>query len=132
MKHKIQYTKFEFKRPIILSESEYNTLKTLLSQNSKYKLNLKSNFIVAFKFYLYFLGVAAIGILITFLDIAEWLNFIAAIPLFIAFYLFLFSFLPSIVSYFEFLEDKSYYYSKLKKVIINSRDYSDYLLKCRF
>ena len=132
MKHKIQYTKFDFNQPKVLGESDYNTLKALLSKNPKCKFAPKLNLIVAFNYYLYLFGISAIAVLVLILDLAEWLNIIAAIPLFIAFYTFLFSFIPTMVSFLEYLNDKSKYYSKLRKVVINSSDYSEYLRKCRF
>lgn len=131
MRHKIEFTKFEFKTPKILSEQEYKMIKDLLKQNPKYRLNHKTSFIKQFKNYLYIYGFVAICTFIEMLNVAEWFKIVSMISVLIAFFS-LFSFIPSAISFLEFLNDKSKYYSKLKKLLLNSFDYSDFSQKHRF
>jgi hypothetical protein len=121
----IQYTTYTFNSPQPLVESDYETLKEILSDNAQYNINPPSNFIEAFKGQLIFLGIGAFGFLLASLDLAEWLNWVGGIPAFLAFFS-LFSFVPSLFSYVSFLSDKSSYYSNLQKDITKSKNYVEF------
>jgi cytochrome c biogenesis protein CcdA len=122
----IQYTRYSFNKPPDLTESDYKTLKELLNDNSKLNINPTSSFIQTFKVELIMLGIGIISGFIAFIDIAEWINWIFGIPAFIAGWGFIFSFLPSFLTYIDFVFDKSRYYSKLKRDIIKSKTYIDF------
>lgn len=122
----IQYTTYRFNTPPTLIESDYETLKQLLSENSHHNINPPSSFVETFKGQLIFLGIGALGLLIASLDLAEWLNWVGGIPAFIAFFS-LFSFVPSMFSYLGFLSSKSSYYSRLKNDIIKSNNYKEFI-----
>jgi hypothetical protein len=121
----IQYTKYRFNRPPLISSDDYETLKEILTERPEYSINPPSSFVETFKGELIFLGIGAVGFLIASLDLAEWLNWVGGIPAFFAFFS-LFSFVPSMLSYVGFVSDKSSYYDKLKRDIINSKNYTEF------
>lgn len=131
MKHKIEYTSFEFKPPKAFSEKEYILVKEILIRDQNYKFIPNHSFINQFKKYLYTYGFVIISIIIEVLFDVKWIEIISSIFGVIAF-LSLFSFVPSVISYIEFINDKRKYYSNLKKLIQDSKDYSEYLSKYRF
>jgi hypothetical protein len=121
----IQYTTYRFNRPPLISSDDYETLKEILTERPEYSINPSSSFVETFKGELIFLGIGAVGFLIASLDLAEWLNWVGGIPAFFAFFS-LFSFVPSMLSYVGFVSDKSSYYGKLKRDIINSKNYTEF------
>lgn len=123
----IQYTSYRFKKPSDLEEIDYKTLKELLNDDSKLNINPTSNFIETFKVELIMFGIGIVCGYIASLDITEWINLIFGLPAFIVGSAFLFNFLPSFFSYLGFVSDKSSYYSILKKDIIRSDSYIDFI-----
>lgn len=121
----IQYTTYRFNRPPLISSDDYETLKEILTERPEYSINPPSSFVETFKGELIFLGIGSVGFLIASLDLAEWLNWVGGIPAFFAFFS-LFSFVPSMLSYVGFVSDKSSYYGKLKRDIINSKNYTEF------
>ena len=121
----IQYTTYRFNRPPLISSDDYETLKEILTERPEYNINPPSSFIETFKGELIFLSIGAVGLLIASLDIAEWLNWVGGIPAFFAFGS-LFSFVPSMFSYLGFVSEKASYYGKLKRDIINSKNYTEF------
>jgi hypothetical protein len=121
----IQYTTYRFNRPPLISSDDYETLKEILTERPEYSINPPSSFVETFKGELIFLGIGAVGFIIASLDLAEWLNWVGGIPAFFAFFS-LFSFVPSMLSYVGFVSDKSSYYGKLKRDIINSKNYTEF------
>ena len=121
----IQYTTYRFNRPPLISSDDYETLKEILTERPEYSINPPSSFVETFKGELIFLGIGAVGFLIASLDLAEWLNWVGGIPALFAFFS-LFSFVPSMLSYVGFVSDKSSYYGKLKRDIINSKNYTEF------
>jgi hypothetical protein len=121
----IQYTTYRFNRPPLISSDDYETLKDILTERPEYSINPPSSFVETFKGEIIFLGIGAVGFLIASLDLAEWLNWVGGIPAFFAFFS-LFSFVPSMLSYVGFVTDKSSYYGKLKRDIINSKNYTEF------
>ena len=121
----IQYTTYRFNRPPLISSDDYETLKEILTERPEYSINPPSSFVETLKGELIFLGIGAVGFLIASLDLAEWLNWVGGIPAFFAFFS-LFSFVPSMLSYVGFVSDKSSYYGKLKRDIINSKNYTEF------
>lgn len=122
----IQYTSYNFSTPSALTEIDYKTLKELLNDNSKLNINPNSSFIETFKLELIILGIGILCGFIAYFDIAEWTNLIFGILAFFIGFFFVFSFIPSFISYVDFLIDKSSFYSKLKKDIIKSQTYIDF------
>lgn len=123
---RIQYTIYRFNIPQTITLNDYETLKEILVQMPKFNINPTSNFMETFKVELIFLGIGGLGLFIASLDIAEWLNWVGGIPAFLAFGS-LFSFVPSMFSYIDFVSDKSNYYKILKKDIIKSNNYNEFL-----
>ncbi len=123
----IQYTCYRFNPPSLLKENDFNTLKDLLHYNSRLNINPNSSFIETFKVELIMFGIGIICGFIASFDIAEWINWIFGIPAFLVAGTFVFSFIPSFFSYLGFVSDKSNYYSRLKKDIIKSNTYSDFI-----
>ncbi|TRW98003.1 hypothetical protein [Flavobacterium gawalongense] len=124
---KIQYTSYIFNKPPDLSEKEYKIMKELFNDNPKLNINPVSSFNKTFKVEIIFLGIGIICGLIASFDIANWLNLVFGIPSFIIGITFVFSFIPSFFSYLGFLSDKSNYYSNLKKDIIKTSTFTDYI-----
>ena len=123
----IQYKTYQFNYPSTLIESDYLILKEVLTNDPKFNINPKSNFIETFKSELIFLLIGLLGGILASLEIAEWLNWVGGIPALFAFGS-LFSFVPSLFSYLGYLEDKYNYYKKLKKDIIKASDYEDFII----
>lgn len=123
----IEYTKYRFNKPFILSKWDYETMKELFKTNLSHNINPPSNFLESFKIELIIIGIGIIGFFIAILDIAEWLNWVGGIPAFVAFFS-LYSFIPSLFSFLGFLSDKAFYYSKLKRDIKKSNNYNEFLI----
>ena len=121
-----QYTKYQFNRPPLINEKDYEVLKEHLIQNPNYNLNPPSNFFETFKLFIIFFGIGIIGIIIIILDIAEFLNVVGGIAAFVTLFQMVY-FIPSLLSYVGYLMDKSHYYSNLKSNIIESNSYNDFL-----
>ncbi|MFT5251137.1 MAG: hypothetical protein ACI87N_000108 [Flavobacteriales bacterium] len=124
---KIQYTSYDFNIPSELEESDYKTIKELLNDNGQLKITPYSSFIETFKRELIMLGIGVLCGYIASFDIAEWINWVFGIPAIMAGYIFLFSFAPSFITYIDFMFDKRRYYSKLKKNILKSNSYIDFI-----
>ena len=122
----IQYVTYRFNRPPLISRDDYETLKEILTERPDYNIKPPSSFVETFKGELILLGIGAVGLLIASLDLAEWLNLVGGIPSFIAFFL-LFSFVPTMLSYLGFISNKSSYYSKLKRNVIKSKYYAEFI-----
>jgi hypothetical protein len=123
----IQYTTYRFNKPALITKGDYEILKDILTENPDYNINPPSSFVETFKRELIFLGIGALGFLIASIDLAEWLNWVGGIPAIFAFFSLL-SIGPSIFSYIGFLSDKSRYYNRLKKDIVNSHNYAEFLI----
>lgn len=124
---KIQYISYDFTKPPELEEVNYKTLKELLNDNRKLNITPTSSFIKAFKAELIILGIGTgCGYIATY-DIPNWINWVFGLTAFVVGSTFLFSFAPSFITYIDFFFDKSRYYSKLKKDIIKSNTYIDFI-----
>ncbi len=121
----IQFTKYRFDIPKLISSDDYETLMEILTERPEYKLNPPSSFVEAFKGELIFFGIGLVGLLIVSLNLAEWSYWVGVIPAFLAFFS-LFSFIPSMFSYLGFISDKSIYYDILKRDIIKSNSYKEF------
>jgi hypothetical protein len=126
MVRKFEYISFRFIKPQILSYSDYEIIKIRLTFNPHFKLSPTNDFFEDFKVHLIFLGVGVIGGLILFLDIADWLELVGVILVISAIFS-LFSFVPSLLSYLGFVSDQAFYYSSLKKDILKSKDYTEFI-----
>lgn len=122
---RIKYKSYSFNRPPHISNDDYDTLKEILTEQPEININAPSNFLETFKAELIILGIGAGGLLIVSLDLAEWLNWVGGIPAFFAFSS-IFSTVPSLLSYLGYISDKSIYYSKLKRDIIKSKNYTEF------
>jgi hypothetical protein len=122
----IQYTTYRFNRPPLLSSDDFEILKEILTEKPDYNINPPSSFVETFKGEIIYLSIGAAGFLIAKLNIAEWLNLVGGIFAFLAFFSLL-SFVPSMLSYFEFYSNKSKYYSKLMRDIIKSNNYTEFI-----
>ena len=121
----IQYTTFSFNRPPLISIDDYGILKGIITEKPEYNITPPSDFVETFKGELIFLSIGSLGLVVALLDLAEWLTWVGAIPAIFAFGS-LFSFFPSMVSYLEFISDKSKYYGNLKRDIKNSNNYAEF------
>lgn len=121
----IQYTTFSFNRPPLISIDDYEILKGIITEKPEYNITPPSGFVETFKGELIFLSIGSLGLVVALLDLAEWLTWVGAIPAIFAFGS-LFSFFPSMVSYLEFISDKSKYYGNLKRDIKNSNNYAEF------
>ena len=124
---KIQYTSYSFNSPPDLHENKYDALKKLLKENAKLNINPKSNFIETFKIELILLIAGIICGFIAYLEFAEWISLTFGIPAFVIGFSFIFNIIPSFLSYCGFLSDQSSYYSRLKKDIVKSSTYKDFI-----
>lgn len=123
----IEYTKYQFNKPPLIANDDYEILKEILTENPDFNINPPSSFFETFKRELSILGIGAIGFLIASLDLVEWLNWVGGIPAFFAFFSLL-SFVPSMSSYLGLLSDKSRYYKRLKKDVLKSSNYEEFLI----
>ncbi|MCF8330287.1 MAG: hypothetical protein K9I37_08095 [Crocinitomicaceae bacterium] len=121
---RVQYTTYRFNRPSELRKEDYEILKEVLGNNPNHSINPPSSFIETFRGELIFLGAALLGLLILSFDV-EILNWIGGIAAFLGFGV-LFSFVPSALSYLGFLSEKASFYSRLRKDILRSSDYSEF------
>jgi hypothetical protein len=124
---KIQYTSYDFNSPPDLKENKYVAIKKLLNENFKLNINPKSSFIETFKAELIALVAGIICGFIAYLEFAEWISLIFGILAFVISFSFIFSIIPSFLSYCGFLSDQSSYYSKLRKDIVKSSTYKDFI-----
>lgn len=125
---RIIYTNYKFNTPPNLTRDEYITLKNQLTNNPKINLNPPSFFLNTFKWELVFILTGILGGYIAYLNIVEWLTIIGLIPLAIIL-LGGYGIFFSMLSFLGFMADKSFYYSKLKKDILNSLDYESFLYR---
>lgn len=123
----VQYTKYHFNRPPRLIQKDYEILKEILTENENFNLNPPSYFIGTFKGELIFLGIGIFAGVIAAAEIAEWLTVVASILGVMVGYAFFTSFLPSFSSFFDFLSAKASFYRKLKRDIIKSTNYNEFL-----
>jgi hypothetical protein len=121
---RVQYTTYRFNQPGELRREDYETLKEVLNSNPDHNINPPSSFFETFRGELIFLGASLIGLLILSFDV-EILNWIGGITALLGIGV-LFSFVPSALSYLGFLAQKSSYYSRLRKDILKSSDYSEF------
>ena len=122
----IQYTTYRFIIPQILVEKDYEIMKEVLTINPNHSITPPSSFFETFKGEIIFLGIGALGGIISSLNGPEWLEWVGGIPAILAIFS-LFSFVPSMFSYLGFLSDKSSYYQKLKRDIIKSNSYNEFI-----
>lgn len=121
---RISYTSYNFREPVLISEEEYNRHKYNFSINNTYYPfptdGVRDEFSTLFKFLYGAIAAIAIGALIKPL---EWL---AGIGIFILFAM-LMGPLHSVSSYSSYLSKRNKYYKSLKKCIVSSKDYSDFI-----
>jgi hypothetical protein len=121
----IKYTTYRFNKPPLITNGEYEILKEILTQKPEYNIEPPSNFVETFKYEFILLGIGGVGFLIVLLKI-DALFWVGGIPAILAFFS-LFGLIPSIFSYLGFLSDKGNYYLDLKKDIIKSNNYTEFI-----
>ncbi len=122
---RIQYTVYRFDTPNPITIDDYKILKDIFNEKPGLNINPPSNFVETFKVELIILGFGSVGLFIVSLDYTEWLNWVGGIPALFAF-MSLLSFIPSVITYLDFLSDKFWYYRKLKRDIIKSNNYDEF------
>jgi hypothetical protein len=122
----IEYRTFHFKKPETLNQKDFETLKKILSEKPFFNINPMNSFWNNFKGDFFVLGVSLLGLIIAFLEISEWLSIICAFIMLMGVF-HLFRFIPSLISYIGFIVEKASYYKKLKKDIIVSKNYIEFL-----
>jgi hypothetical protein len=120
-------TIYMFIKPLEIEEYQYDNLKELLLRNSNINLNPQDSFIQTFKneLILIALGFIGIGFILTKIG---WLVTIGQIAAFLGGWSLL-SFIRSIFSYLNYLNDKSSYYNQLKMDIRDTDSYKDFCYK---
>lgn len=121
---RIQYTTYGFNKPNEIGQVDFDILKEVLSTNPQHSINPSSNFFETFNFELKVIAAAIIGLFIASFDI-QVLNWIGILAALFGFGM-LFSFVPSAISYLEFMSEKASYYSQLKSDILQSKDYEEF------
>lgn len=121
---RIQYTTYSFSKPNEIGQVDFDILKEVLTTNPQHSINPGSNFVETFNIELKVIAAAIVGLIILSFDV-EVLNWIGGIAAFFGFGM-LFSFVPSALSYLGFMSEKASYYSKLKKDILQSKDYEEF------
>lgn len=118
----IQYTSYNFRKPPLIDENEYNFIKLKLKNSPNYNPFPVESFWQKYKIVilLYLVGLPFAGLLASF-EIG-FLEIIAGIYAFLLFGA-LFSFIPEWLSYLTFLAKRKLYYLKLLKKIKISKDY---------
>jgi hypothetical protein len=134
---RIEYTTYQFTRPALPSEHSYGLLKKILLQNPGHSLNPKSSIRETFRFEIIFyptvVGVGLIGTLLSEATSIEWIKTVGEIILGIAGiagiigFFHLLSFFLSFMSFLGFLLEKWSYYRSLKKDIIETSTYEDFV-----
>lgn len=125
----IQYTKYTYIKPPIISIDTYKKIKNSLNQDpsyNPYKFSFFKSYYEEFKIGLLFLIIGVpISLLLTYTEIA-FLEILAGIYGFLAISCIFFGGLQSTVSFFGFLFKKYTYYQKLMRNIRRSKDYFDF------
>lgn len=128
---KIEYTLYYFDEPKIISEDLYKNIKNELIINSKYKFVEKTkSYFKEFKFKFQLLGIISILASILFLIDSKPNSLLYGIKIGIGIALFLgylFTLFES-MTYFEFLYKRLIYYKRMKKYILKSFDYNDFVI----
>ena len=122
------YRTFVFKRPALISLGQYESLKMILLSNPAHKIKPPGNdFFVSFKSELAGILAGLLGGIILEFNFNEFLNVIGGILAFLSLG-FLLSFIISFFSYLHFMWDKFKYYKQLKKDIIKTNSYDEFIL----
>lgn len=123
----IYYTKYSFAEPEdLMSKEEFISMKTLLTNNPDYSLNYPDKFPVEKKNELTIGLFGLFGLYISSLDIPTLVSWLVGIPSFVCF-IYLLSAILSFLTYSDYKSDKKKYFKKLKKNIIKSKDYNDFI-----
>ena len=138
---RIEYTTYQFTKPPLPTQQNYILLKNILEQNPDHSLNPKSSFKETFLVEILtcgsMLGIAiaggVLGGLISLIDSIKWLQLIGYLILLVSGLLLIGTFLRipslllSILAYSAFVGDKWIYYNTLKKDIVKSGSYEEFL-----
>lgn len=124
-------TKYSFIKPSVLSESEYNSYKQILSLEPTYSMTTKSGFWKEFSEVKWLLIVFASTLLLGLILDLEFLGIISMLCIFFLILILLMGTGSSMISYNSFTNKKNTFYEKLKKSIIDSNNYNEFTLKFR-
>ena len=126
----IRYVKYQFNYPELLSEENYNILKYNFKHTPGYAPFPKGGFFKNFKISSIICGASAF--VQTFWIFQEdFTDTIAGIGLFLIFGCLISGVMFSWLSFLQFMIDRHSYYSKLKKAIIASSNYNDFIQQWR-
>ncbi len=138
---RIEYTSYQFTRPALPSEHSYGLLKKILLQNPSHSLNPKSSIKEAFLPELNsFLRSMGIGILVFLLgvfisvweriEIFKWISglfFVVSGLILLGAFFWIFRLILSFASFMAFRLEKWSYYHSLKKDLIKTNTYEEFL-----
>lgn len=137
MIHKVPYKKFHFRKPEEIDTHDYYGYKRILRNNDRISITPKFNYkeifeneigLLKFIFYI-FLSSFTLKILSKIFDI-NILRELYVIPFVIGGLLFGFSwlsFLPTLISFWDYKTDEKKYFNQLKKDILLSNSYPEFL-----
>jgi hypothetical protein len=138
MIHKVPYKKFNFRKPEELDVHDYYGYKRILRNNDRISITPKFNYkeifeneigILKFIFYL-FLSSFVLKTVYKLFHF-NFLRELHVIPLVIGGLFFgvsWFSFLPTIISFWEYKTDEKKYFNQLKRDILLSKGYPEFLI----
>ncbi|MFM7015095.1 MAG: hypothetical protein ACKOX3_02095 [Bacteroidota bacterium] len=138
MIHKVPYKKFNFRKPDELDVHDYYGYKRILRNNDRISITPKFNYKETFeneigllKFIFYtFLSSFVLKIMYKISDV-NFLRDLHVIPFLLGGLLFGFSwlsFLPTIISFWDYKTDEKKYFNQLKKDILLSNSYPEFLI----
>lgn len=137
MIHKVPFKKFYFRKPEELDTHDYYGYKRILRNNDSISISPKFNYLEIFeneigllKFIFYtFVTSLILKLISKFFDI-KLLQELYIIPFVLGGILFGFSclsFLPTLLSFWDYKTDENKYFNQLKKDILVSNSYQDFL-----
>lgn len=125
--YKVTTSDYYFEKPELLSEVEYNQVKRLLLTNNNIDISPKQSFWNEFQYEKYCIYTLIGGLILA--SIEEKLVFIPGLAFGALVISMLFGSAKSMLSFQDFLNEKNRYFSNLKAVVINSKDYEDFKIQ---
>jgi hypothetical protein len=133
---KFNFIKFKFIEPDVISEEEFEQLKFIILNNRKVKLypslkycfiEIKSKLISILIFCFIFYSLIVINDFFKIETNNNWFTFVYFIFLVVPSFSFIIGDIFTILYFFDFVSDRKKYFKKLKKIIINSSTYYDFM-----
>jgi hypothetical protein len=120
-------TRYSFNKPQIITEKEFLVYKEIFNEDPNYNISPKSGFWQEFELLKWLLIIITIGGLLAL--IWDELAFIPGIAIFLLIMFLVTGGGETMLNYSSYMGAKDEYYSKLRKTVIMSKNYDDFLSK---